>query len=284
VTSTTGEHTHGLYVKAAEKDAVWVAQYNNTAYEYVVVNLNTGAVIGATATLYYVEDVGGGWYRVSVTGASTSASRYLSLAAGDVGDTYNETGFTNTTASGTDGILIYGAQLEAGSVPTSYIPTAGSTVTRAADTLTLPVANIPYPTGGSLAVSFGYKALVTGQNNGFANWTADANNGVLMQSGTNDFTFTQEAGGTVDSVTGGSYTSGINVSVSIAMRNGSTFINGADDGTSLTANTTPVAFPALTGTDLIIAPSGGPQVIQEFIMWGGTTGDIGDAGIAETSA
>jgi hypothetical protein len=71
--------------------------------------------------------------------------------------------------------------------------------------------------------------------------------------------------------------------MSIASRHGSTFINGAVDGTALTADTTPVAFPDLSTTDLIIAPSGGPQVIQEFIMWGGTTGDIGDAGIAETS-
>ena len=81
-----------------------------------------------------------------------------------------------------------------------------------------------------------------------------------------------------------SYSPGINVPVSIASRHGSTFVNGAVDGTALTANTTPVAFPALSTTDLIIAPSGGPQVIRRFTMWGGTTGDVGDAGIAETSA
>jgi hypothetical protein len=56
------------------------------------------------------------------------------------------------------------------------------------------------------------------------------------------------------------------------------------DGVSLTANITPTAFPDLSTTDLVIAPQGGPQIIQEFKMWGGTTGDIGDAGIAETSA
>jgi hypothetical protein len=39
---------------------------------------------------------------------------------------------------------VWGSQIEAGSAPSSYIPTAGSAVTRAADVLTLAAPNGTY--------------------------------------------------------------------------------------------------------------------------------------------
>jgi hypothetical protein len=42
-------------------------------------------------------------------------------------------------------VIAYAAQLEVAPTPSSYIPTSGSTVTRSADVLTIPAANLPWP-------------------------------------------------------------------------------------------------------------------------------------------
>jgi len=178
--------------------------------------------------------------------------------------------------SSTGTAFFYGAQFEVGSTPSSYIPTSGSTVTRAAETLEVAAANMPAYTD---AVSIQMDGTTTGASSTFADWTLDASNGILMQSGASDFTFTQEAGGVVDTVTGGSYTSGVNVDFNIASRHGSTFINGAVDGVALTANTTPTALPDLSATIFKVAPTFNGNV-GKVRVW---SDDLGDTGIAEGS-
>ena len=293
--STSTTYTYSVYAKADQLNFLMIRSFLFTtgdgfsSFDLSSGNVSTEAV-NHTAT---IENAGNGWYRCAITfttdGTDTSGQLILYVAETD---TLPST--PTVPLDGTSSILIYGAQLEEGSVPTSYIPTSDSTVTRAADILTLPIENIPYPTGGSLAVSFGYKSLVTYADTDSAPettflkwlaagneiqqtmWTNSANTGVVA--------FQQRASSVIDRIleaSPGSYSPGINVPMSLASRHGSTFINGAVDGTALVANTTPTAFPDLSTTDIVIAPSGGPQVIQKFIMWGE---DIGDAGLEETSA
>jgi hypothetical protein len=70
--------------------------------------------------------VGNGWYRCSATGVSAGTfTSWILRIIKDATSTY--------TGDGTSGIYIWGAQLEQGSYPTSYIPTTASTVTRTVD-------------------------------------------------------------------------------------------------------------------------------------------------------
>ena len=277
VSSTAVGETYSVYAKSAGYDYIWVGYYENPVYEYAIVNLTNGAVTSSNADNYSVEDVGNGFYRISVTKTTSGSSRYISISPSP---TASPTLDTNSApvylGDGTSGVYVYGAQIEAGSTPSSYIPTAGATATRAAETLTVPAANLPYD---STNMSIQIDGKMTGSTLTPVRWLLDANNSILLETGTNDFSFTQEAVGTVDTVTGGSFVSGTNTPFNLASRNGSTFINGAASGTSLTANTTPTALPNLSATDLNLG-----QVfmgtIGQFRMW---DEDITDAGITEAS-
>jgi hypothetical protein len=81
------------------------------------------------------------------------------------------------------------------------------------------------------------------------------------------------------STAGDYYAPGINVPFNIASRHGSTFINGATDGTALTANTTPTALPDLSATDFQIGSTFMGN-ISGLRVW---ADDLGDTGIAEAS-
>jgi hypothetical protein len=116
-------------------------------------------------------------------------------------------------------------------------------------------------------------------------WYSDASNYlqayIASTSGTGDSRFLSRASGVSDVVTssGSYYSPGINVPFNIASRHGSTFINGAVDGTALTEDTTPVALPDLSTTDLNLGYDF-MGTIKTFRMW---ADDIGDTGLEQAS-
>ncbi len=83
-------------------------------------NVETGVLVSSSGveTPENGTYIGNGWYRFSITDINVAAST-------SIGMNFQTQGGTN--------ILLWGVQIESGSSSTSYIPTSGSTSTRAAD-------------------------------------------------------------------------------------------------------------------------------------------------------
>jgi hypothetical protein len=87
-----------------------------------------------------------------------------------------EVGIGPDSAVSGETVIAYAAQLEVAPTPSSYIPTSGSTVTRAADVLTIPAANLPWPA----PVVIGPELVTNGTFDTDSDWTKDPlSSGVL---------------------------------------------------------------------------------------------------------
>lgn len=73
-----------------------------------------------------------GWYRIEISGTSNANLLTENQVVIGVGLSFNGTG-TSGSFTGTESVFAWGAQLEVGSTPSSYIPTTNGTVLRSAD-------------------------------------------------------------------------------------------------------------------------------------------------------
>ena len=123
-------YTRSFFAKADGYNWIYIQQYDGSTNRGAWFDLSTGS-LGNTETniTSSIENYGNGWYKCSVTFTTQSGATSERAQIRVVGSN----GATTFAGNGTDGVLIWGAMVEQGSYPTSYVKTEGSSVTRVAD-------------------------------------------------------------------------------------------------------------------------------------------------------
>ena len=138
VSGTT--YTASVWLKPAENGFAFVGLAGGGFVStFISVNLSTGAVSTALGTPIGASSVShsNGWWRVSFSLAATaSLSSIIAIRLSRDGNWANSSYLGN----GVNGMYVYGAQVEAGSFPTSYIPTTTGSVVRSADVCSITTA------------------------------------------------------------------------------------------------------------------------------------------------
>jgi len=179
VSFTPQVYSFSIYAKAAERSVLQIIP-NGSVFPLSYANFDLSAgIVSASNGLEdsFVIPAKDGWYRcVLVDTATATVSTNAAFVA--CYDSPLASRASSYTGDDTSGIYIWGAQLEAGAFPTSYIPTEGSTVTRAADVVEITGTNFSSwyrQDEGSAFVDFTINGVNTGNNfiYDFSNGTTD---------------------------------------------------------------------------------------------------------------
>lgn len=152
VTNST-TYTWSLFVKADGINRVNLLMAQSTSpftnHANITFDLSTATIISTLLGSGTITAYGNGWYRLTVTGTSSSTGELYRVTLHNPGATF--------TGDGVAGVLLWGQQWEAGGFVTSYIPTTTGTVQRNADVAVMTSTNFSswwQATRGSVLVRY----------------------------------------------------------------------------------------------------------------------------------
>jgi hypothetical protein len=181
--ATATTYTVTVFAKAQNWNTVRLhvndtATSNNRAT--VTFSLATGAITTAAAVFGTfsaasatpASSFADGWFKANLTFTSSTETGLLVRVFPDNSST--------VTADGTSGVYLWGAQLEAGAFPTSYIPTTTAAVTRSADVVSITGSNYTSWANNNEGTVFSDSSIIASQVKTQAVW--ELSGGTVLSS------------------------------------------------------------------------------------------------------
>ena len=230
VSGTT--YTFSCFAKSAERTQINFLN-NAGGGANATFNLSAGTATLGVGVSALIQNYGNGWYRCILTYTPTTTASFnvqIRLA--------NASGNTSYTGTGTSGVYVFGAQLEVGSIATSYIPTTTTSATRNADVVTLSgaVSGCIGQTEGTIYLET--NSLVSGASDLFCFARATTNTVSISKNSTNIIqAIVYTSGPSPAFFIAASGTVLGNLKIAFAYKTGESalYINGVPIGTSSTA-------------------------------------------------
>lgn len=261
--ANTTTHAFSMFVKHVTRDRARLGPGGNAFVSaYGDYDLSAGSLLatGAGAVSAAIESSVGTWYKVIVidVSANTDGGAFVGML-----DDSSNTSYDGATDKE---VLFWGAQVEAGAFPTSYIATTTAAVARSADFLSYDDDTVVEDAAGSIYLEYtplwndgdGVSAVLVNITDALAGVLHISSDTLTISDGTNTATHTQ------------TFVRGTTYKIAARWDSSSNEIQLIVNGSAGTAGTYDGAFPRTAGTLYVASDSTGNHAngnVRELKIW-----------------